>query len=699
MMAKSSSIILIAVLFVVVPQALATSASTELKVNPIRKVVNLLQAMQEKVAKETKMADKLFEKFQCYCQSSGGNLAKDIDKAESKVSELGPDIKAAESKKEQAEEDLASNKNDRSNAEKTMSEDTAIRKKEHHDFEDEHAEEKVDIKAVDATMHQVEDGTAASSLLQSKTTGLLRSYLSKRKQGLSPDRQELLAFLSNQQGSGYEPQSGQIMGTLAEIKNEMVEDDKDMIHDEEEAEHKFEGRMDSKKKEVGALSKSVENKLDRVGTLGVEIASMKGDLEDSSGSLAEDKAFLKDLENNCKAKAATHEQEKKMRAQEMVALADTIKILNDDDALELFKKTLPGASASLLQLQTTASSMRARAKQLLAHARSRIRPGQSAQRLDFISLALHGDKVSMKQVIDLIDKLIATLKKEQRSDNNKKDYCAEQFDQSESKQVNLKRSLKDSSVAIEETKEGLATLGDEVVALKASIVELDKAVAEATEQRKEENAEYKELMTNNAAAKELLLMAQKRLAKFYQPKASQEGSAAPSFVQLATAHPPPPETMAAYTKKSEESGGVLQMISVLINDLEVEMTEAKTEEKMAQQEYEQTMTDSADKRAADSKSLSDKEGSKAELQTVLETSTAEKKSAGNGLVALASFVQSLHAECDWLVQYYDVRKQARADELDALEKAKGVLSGSDYSLLQQGVEARTRKFLPLQKNV
>jgi len=577
---------------------------------------------------------------------------------------------------------------------KTMSEDTTIRGKEHKEFENELDEEKVDIRAVDDTISTVKKGSS-SSLLQSKSAGALRSYLSKRQSQLSSGKQELLAFLSNDQGSEYEPQSGEIMGTLSEIKNDMEDDTKDMIHDEDEAEHKFEDRMGSKKKEVGALGKSIENKLTRVGELGVKIASMKGDLEDSSGSLAEDKAFLKDMEKNCKEKASIHEQEKKMRAEEIVALADTIKILNDDDALELFKKTLPSASASFVQLQTTASSMRARARELLTQARSHL--GQNAVHLDFIALALRGDKVSMDQVIKLIDNLIETLKKEQRSDNNKKVYCSEQFDQSESKMENLKQTKKDSAVSIEETKEGLATIGDEVAALKAGIAELDKSVAEATEQRKEENKEYKELMANNAAAEELIGMAKKRLGKFYNPK---DGAAAPSFVQVSESHPPPPETMPAYTKKSGESGGVLQMMDVLVNDLEREMTEAKTEEKLAQKEYEETMADSSAKRAADSKSLSDKEGSKAEMQDELETSTAEKKSAEKELIALASFIQSLHGECDWLTKYYDVRKEARADELDSLEKAKAVLSGSDYALLQIGNNvARTRKFLPIEKKV
>merc|ERR1719262_735736 len=110
--------------------------------------------------------------------------------------------------------------------------------------------------------------------------------------------------------------------------------------------------MAAKEKEVNALTKAIEEKMVRLGKLQVEIVEMKEDLDDTQKALLEDKKFLGDLAKNCKTKAAEHEANMKMRSEELLALADTIKILNDDDALELFKKTLPGASA-LLQLQVT----------------------------------------------------------------------------------------------------------------------------------------------------------------------------------------------------------------------------------------------------------------------------------------------------------------------------------------------------------
>merc|ERR1719471_839157 len=126
----------------------------------------------------------------------------------------------------------------------------------------------------------------------------------------------------------------------------------------------FEELMSAKTKEVEALTASVETKITQIGDSGVKLVHMKEDLSDTQETLLEDKQFLKELEKGCKTKTAEWEERSKTRAEELVALADTIKILNDDDALELFKKTLPSAS-SLMQIQVSASATRKQALSIL----------------------------------------------------------------------------------------------------------------------------------------------------------------------------------------------------------------------------------------------------------------------------------------------------------------------------------------------
>merc|ERR1719473_436815 len=118
----------------------------------------------------------------------------------------------------------------------------------------------------------------------------------------------------------------------------------------------------------------------------------------------------------------------------------------------------------------------------------------------------------------MIDEMVATLKTEQADDDNKKEYCAKEFDLADDKKKSLERSVADLETAIEDAKEGIAALKEDISALEKGIKALDKAVAEATEQRKEENEEFTQLMASDTAAKEILGFAKNRLNKFYNPK-------------------------------------------------------------------------------------------------------------------------------------------------------------------------------------
>merc|ERR1719169_83220 len=120
------------------------------------------------------------------------------------------------------------------------------------------------------------------------------------------------------------------------------------------------------------------------------------------------------------------------------------------------------------------------------------------------------------------------------------------------------------------------------------------------------------------------------------------------------APPPPPATAGAFKKKSEESNGVIAMIDLLIADLDKEMTEAKTVEKDSQAEYEKMMSDSAEKRAMDTKALADKESAKAATEESFEANKEEKVATTKELMAVHEFLSSLHAECDWLLKYFDM---------------------------------------------
>merc|ERR1719473_2104907 len=285
----------------------------------------------------------------------------------------------------------------------------------------------------------------------------------------------------------------------------------------------------------------------------------------------------------------------------------------------------------------------------------------------------------------MIDDMVALLKQEQVDDDSKKEYCNIQFDSLDDSKKELERSISDSEVAIEDAKEGIKRVTGELESLAAGIKALDKSVAEATENRKAENTEFTELMAQDTAAKDLLGVAKNRLNKFYNPKmykADAELVAVSAHTQQKGAPPPAPERPGAFKKKTEESNGVIAMLDGLVADLDKEMTTAAAEEKDSQSDYEEMMKDSAEKRASDSKSISEKESAKADTEAALTNHKGELKSQKKEMMATLEVIQALHGECDWLLQYFSVRREARSNEIDAMTKGKAVLSGADYSLLQ-----------------
>merc|ERR550537_2010255 len=311
----------------------------------------------------------------------------------------------------------------------------------------------------------------------------------------------------------------------------------------------------------------------------------------------------------------------------------------------------------------------------------------------------------------MIDELVVELGKEQQVDEEKKTYCLSELDKAEDKKKGLDWDISDLEKAIADETETIATLASEIEALEDGIKALDKSVAEATETRKEEHDDYVETLAANTAAKDVLDFAKNRLNKFYNPKLykpppkrelSEEdrivvnmgGTLAPTaapggiagtgigLVQTVTAPPPPPEANLAFKKSSEESNGVIAMIDLLVADIDKENQVMDVEEKDAQKDYEEFMSDAAAKRAADSKSITDKQALKADTEAQLQTDEDTKKSKQTEAMSTAKYIGELHGECDWLLKHFDAREAARTAEIESLEKAKDVLAGADYSLVQ-----------------
>merc|ERR1719336_2190464 len=271
---------------------------------------------------------------------------------------------------------------------------TALRGKEAAVFAKDSSDYKANIAALKKAIAAIEAGMAGKFLQTGSSTVAVLQQLTMNRDMSSADRDMLSAFLA--QGTGYAPASGEITGILKQMLETMQKELLDITAAEEKAVKNFDLLVAAKEKELEANTGIIESKMERTAELGLEIVELKEDLEDTKKALGENKLFMAEIAKSCSTKEEEWNQRCKIRADELLAIGETIKILNDDDALDLFKKTLP--SASFLQMQVTGKEVRREAVAALNTFRRRHRH-HIDPKLDFLVLALRGKTKGFEVVV------------------------------------------------------------------------------------------------------------------------------------------------------------------------------------------------------------------------------------------------------------------------------------------------------------
>merc|ERR1719169_222688 len=268
----------------------------------------------------------------------------------------------------------------------------------------------------------------------------------------------------------------------------------------------------------------------------------------------------------------------------------------------------------------------------------------------------------------MIDSMVTVLSKEQEDDTQQLEFCEAEFAKSADEKKETEEALAGLAASLEEMSATVSTLSSEIETLQDEIKSLDKAVAEATAQRKEEHEEFLTSSSENQAATQLVEKAKNILNKFYRPnlykappkrELTQEeqilaasgrsdliATEAPQMIAGTTqavmvqvrrsiaVPPPPPETFGAYQKKDGKSNGVMALMDNMVNDLKADMTDAKHEEGTAQTDYERLMQSSQETRSANANSITQKESDKASWQEKIETAKENQLSSLDALEKL-----------------------------------------------------------------
>merc|ERR1719253_781698 len=638
-------------------------------------------------------------------------MSKAAEDASQKITELKSQVEAQKAEKSQLDQELMQHKLDRESASKDLATAEAIRNKEHAQFEEDAGDSKANLEALTGAIAALEKGMGSFLQLPKERMSRLTTVVQSSSQVDDEERSDLLSLLQGKNPFGdYGAQSGEIVGMLKSMKDEMDKDLGGIVSGEEQAQAAFGELAAAKKAAIAASGSAIESKTKRSGDLAVAIVTSADDIGDTTADLSETQGFLANLASSCANKKKEWQERSKMRADEVAAISEAIGVLNDDDALDLFKKTLsltqkPSSMGFLQKKASVSAGLKARNLiQLAAQASSH------HMQLDLIAAALKSKKADFSKVLGMIDNMTQLLGKEQSDDDAQKSMCDKDFAESADSKKATEEAIATSEASIAEMSEESAGLASEIATLQDEIKALDKAVADATEDRKEEHADFITYQSQSNAAQQLIEKAKNRLNKFYRPNLYKEapkreltdeekilassgrsdliateapqmiaGTTQSVFVQLAAVPAPPPETWGAYKKKDGKSNGVLSLMDMLLKELKDDATEAKHDEETAQKDYETLMADSQASRADKAGSITSKEAAKADLDVNTENAKEKLTSQQAELMNTDQYIATLHGECDFIVGNYDLRKAARENEIESPKNAKSVLSGADFA--------------------
>lgn len=682
------------------------------KDSPVTRVVNLLKEMQSTLQKEMEEDEDLFKKLGCWCNQNTDEKQDAIAAAEAKIAELESTIESLTARSAELKTKIAETEQKVVGDKEALATATAQREKEAKEFHGKELDSIQNIENLKAALvilskHQKdfaqvsmsfiqerkrekgwEDSTASRSLdefmSQNDASGMSEPVPSKflqqdiampaaRADGLTQaDKlvvqramKTVASFAQAHHTEGYYPsygaQSGEVLGVMQTLKEEMEADLKEAQQLEKERAAAFAELRSSKTMEIEAGEKMAEQKEDELAATDMDLAEAKEDVDETKTALAADQKFLTNLKNTCTDADSKFEERKKNRLEEIEAVADTIEILTEDDARDAMKGTF-----SFMQIS---SSTRMYETQKL-HASRILRSAAAATKSPMLSaLATSVELNAFAKVKKAIQENIDMLTQQQEDEVKKHDWCKKELQKNEMSTMKNQEIKEDGEAEAGKLESKIKRLMVEVEKAKVQISELQVNLQRASENRKQENSEYQKTFEDQTLTIAVLHKALDRLAEFYDKE---------FFVQTKAkgAKQTPPVQQMEYSK-NKGAGGVMSMIEKLIFDAKKLVSEAREAESSAQAAYEETIEDTNGAIENLQKEVTDKLRARTKAKKDLTSTKKDVADAKKELDGLAKVNADLHEECDYILKNYDLRQQARSQEKEALQQALMILKGAE----------------------
>jgi len=495
----------------------------------------------------------------------------------------------------------------------------------------------------------------------------------------------------------YSARSGGIYGVMTQMLEEFEAQLSTAQKEEVQAREDFAALKKAKSEQIEIAKERLDDIEGGASENLKALSDAKEDLAMTRKQRSLDVEFLRNLKVTCNDLDKDWERRSATRSAEIQAVSETLAILSEDDSREMVEK-----SVTLLQehasqgMKTGAAARRSKAAALLRRAAQApdlevddlldtwhglqgastvgVARGPKAQlstargpKAQLSTLALTVQLDSFTKIKQMIDTMVAELKKQQQDEVKFKAYCTKEFNANEKAVYAKNQEKKDIGAKLEKLAILMAKLAEDIAKAKKQIADTQVEIKKASENREGENAEFQTTVADQRATQVILKKALMRLKDFYKKSKGNK---------LVLDQQEPPVKFNKY-KKNSGASPVMGLIEQIVEDSKKLVSEATSAEYKAQKDYEKFVTDSNGL----IKELSEAVEAKTMAAATAKGESAEAKgdheSAIGELESLAAYEADLHGECDFVLKNFDIRQKARLQEMEAIQAAKGILSGAN----------------------
>mmetsp|Transcript_46917 Transcript_46917/g.125482 ORF Transcript_46917/g.125482 Transcript_46917/m.125482 type:complete len:758 (+) Transcript_46917:79-2352(+) len=454
----------------------------------------------------------------------------------------------------------------------------------------------------------------------------------------------------------YTSKSGEIFGVLKQLEEEMQGDLSEEQKIEQARGAAFAQLRAAKTTQIKEAEKMEEQKEDELANMDNTLAEAKEDLDKEQKVLEEDQTFLNNLNDLCAKGSSDFDDRKVARLEEMKAVAETIEILQGDEARDAMSGTF-----NFVQISAgRQSSRRQRVAALLRHA------GLRTGSLDLSVLASSVELDAFTKVKEAMDEMLKMMQTQQADEVKKNDWCKAEVHDNEMTTAKTEDKKADIEANIGELTSTIKTLEQEIADAHNAIATAEMDLQRATEDRQAQNHEFQKTIGDQTVTIEVLKKALDKLATFYDFLQQKKGAQTP---------PVPQKEYAA----NKGATGVMEMIEKLIHEASDLRKDSQQAEGSAQAAYEQLIADTNGSVEALQKEITSKLAAKADAEKDNLSAESDLSDTNKELEGLSKYSSELHAECDYLLKNFDLRQSKRAGEIEALQQAKQILDGASLN--------------------